>query len=505
VNYGFYDDQWSPVVASGAHSQLIELNTMQYAASESDRYAGIYQTVKLVKGQKYQFQVKGLMRERDANRNEDVYRYRVQWGYSSDGSTDWTRVGNWAELPWDKIDERTSPTGLLSFSTTLTAPSDNITLFIRVWKKWGTAYRDLEVNLDAASLFGMAKSGPIMIGGPVVVVPGAAPATPISSTPTTCGGTNLIANGSFENGFVSGVGKSWQAFNNGGRAAYGFYDEQWPPVIKDGGHGQLIEINTLGLAASDADRYAGIYQIITGLVPGKTYEFSLWGMMRERTNNSDEDAYRYRVQWGYAAAVQGSTESSITSWAELPWNNIYLRTAPGDMQYYSVKIVAPSQTVMIGMRAWKKWGTPGRELDVNLDAIKLTGCSAPLIPPTPCPANTCGCTGTYAVGAGDTLGAIAAKYGTSVEALAAKNNIAPPYYIYTGQQLSVPCDGGVVVIPPQPNPPPQACIWVTVSPGDTLFGLALRYNSTVAQIMERNQLANPNLIYPGQKLCIVDP
>jgi len=42
-------------------------------------------------------------------------------------------------------------------------------------------------------------------------------------------------------------------------------------------------------------------------------------------------------------------------------------------------------------------------------------------------------------------------------------------------------------------------------PGDTLSGLAVKYNSTVAAIMERNQLANPNLIYVGQKLCIPDP
>jgi LysM repeat protein len=35
--------------------------------------------------------------------------------------------------------------------------------------------------------------------------------------------------------------------------------------------------------------------------------------------------------------------------------------------------------------------------------------------------------------------------------------------------------------------------------------LALKYNSSVALIMERNKLANPNLIYVGQKLCIIDP
>lgn len=154
IAYGFYDDQWAAVRADGDHSQLIELNTMQFAASESDRYAGIYQTVKLVKGETYTLKLSGLMRERNPNRAEDRYRYRVQWGYTADGSTDWTKVSNWVELPWDKIDERTAPTGLEGYTTKLQAPSGQITLFFRVWKKWGTAYKELDVNLDAISLVG---------------------------------------------------------------------------------------------------------------------------------------------------------------------------------------------------------------------------------------------------------------------------------------------------------------------------------------------------------------
>ncbi|MEJ5199951.1 MAG: hypothetical protein WHX53_13590, partial [Anaerolineae bacterium] len=95
VTYGFYDDQWAPVRADGAHSQLIEMNTMQPAASEPDRYAGIYQTVNVVKGSKYEFKLSGLVREalKDGMKpdpNDDRYRYRVQWGYTPDGTTDWT-------------------------------------------------------------------------------------------------------------------------------------------------------------------------------------------------------------------------------------------------------------------------------------------------------------------------------------------------------------------------------------------------------------------------------
>lgn len=39
-----------------------------------------------------------------------------------------------------------------------------------------------------------------------------------------------------------------------------------------------------------------------------------------------------------------------------------------------------------------------------------------------------------------------------------------------------------------------------VQPGDTLIDIALRYNLTLAQITLANRLANPNLIFPGQRL-----
>jgi hypothetical protein len=282
ADYGFYDDQWSPVVGDGEHSQLIEINTMQYAASEADRYAGIYQTVNLAPGHRYELRVSAGMRERAPDPLEDPFRYRVQWGYTLDGSTDWQQVSNWMELPFDKIDERTAPTGLQSYSTGFLAPGPRITLFIRAWKKWGTAYKELDVNLDSLSLWGPGVRQPVEPAGPVAILPGPAVSDCGSTSPTSCRGANLIANGSFEGGFsivpgCGAVGSGWGCFTNGGSAGYGFYDEQWSPVVKDGGHGQLIEINTKQFAASEPDRYAGIYQIVRGLRKGATYEFSLWG------------------------------------------------------------------------------------------------------------------------------------------------------------------------------------------------------------------------------------
>ena len=96
---------------------------------------------------------------------------------------------------------------------------------------------------------------------------------------------DVIQNGDFESGFVmipgcGMVGANWGCFTNGGSAAYGFYDDQWTPVVASGLHSQLIEINTKQYAASEPDRFAGIYQTVA-LTRGATYTLKMQGGMRE--------------------------------------------------------------------------------------------------------------------------------------------------------------------------------------------------------------------------------
>src|SRR5947208_13584171 len=42
----------------------------------------------------------------------------------------------------------------------------------------------------------------------------------------------------------------------------------------------------------------------------------------------------------------------------------------------------------------------------------------------------------------------------------------------------------------------------TVAFGDTLSAIAIRYNTTWQRLASYNHLANPNLIFPGQLVCI---
>ena len=43
----------------------------------------------------------------------------------------------------------------------------------------------------------------------------------------------------------------------------------------------------------------------------------------------------------------------------------------------------------------------------------------------------------------------------------------------------------------------------SVQKGDSLFSIAKRYNTTIQEIAELNEIENVNMIYPNQKLLIV--
>lgn len=111
---------------------------------------------------------------------------------------------------------------------------------------------------------------------------------------------------------------------------------------------------------------------------------------------------------------------------------------------------------------------------------------------------------TYVVQYGDTLARIAARYNTTVQAIATANSIYNPNHIYAGQVLVIP-SGGVVYPPPTTPtyPPATGAFWYTVRQGDRLSMIAAAYNTTVYAIAANNSLYNPNLIYPGQRLYIV--
>ncbi|CEP67645.1 Spore coat assembly protein SafA [Moorella glycerini] len=110
--------------------------------------------------------------------------------------------------------------------------------------------------------------------------------------------------------------------------------------------------------------------------------------------------------------------------------------------------------------------------------------------PVPCPGGF-----YYTVQPGDSMYSIAQKFNVSLDALIAANpQVQDPNLIYPGQVLCIP----VKPIMPCPN----GFIYV-VKPGDTLSSIARKFGTTVDQILAANpQITDPNLIYPGQRICI---
>lgn len=94
----------------------------------------------------------------------------------------------------------------------------------------------------------------------------------------------------------------------------------------------------------------------------------------------------------------------------------------------------------------------------------------------------------YVVEAGDTLGEIAFRYGTTVPVLVRLNGLDDPDVLFVGQELRVPR------VPTRPGE------WYEVQPGDTLFAIAQEYNTTVEALIRLNNITTPNLIYPGERL-----
>jgi LysM repeat protein len=112
--------------------------------------------------------------------------------------------------------------------------------------------------------------------------------------------------------------------------------------------------------------------------------------------------------------------------------------------------------------------------------------------------------GTYTVQKGDTLGKIALRYGTTVAELLRLNGLTNPDVLAIGQTLKVPGGSGAApasVGTPKPATGGQGRTY-TVQKGDTLLSIARRYGLTTKQLQAANNIANPDKIFPGQKLVI---
>ncbi|MBM7581883.1 LysM repeat protein [Caldicoprobacter guelmensis] len=61
--------------------------------------------------------------------------------------------------------------------------------------------------------------------------------------------------------------------------------------------------------------------------------------------------------------------------------------------------------------------------------------------------------------------------------------------------------GQLIEIPEEPAPPTKGFYYI-VQPGDTLYKIAQRYNIPLAELIRANQIPPPYIIYPGQRIFI---
>lgn len=94
---------------------------------------------------------------------------------------------------------------------------------------------------------------------------------------------------------------------------------------------------------------------------------------------------------------------------------------------------------------------------------------------------------TYTVRVGDSLSAIASRFGTTVDTLQSANSIRNANLIYPGQVLRVSGQA-------------TSQRTYTVRYGDNLSTIASRLGTTVSHLQSMNGIRNANLIYPGQVL-----
>ncbi|ATO55907.1 LysM peptidoglycan-binding domain-containing protein [Loigolactobacillus coryniformis] len=177
----------------------------------------------------------------------------------------------------------------------------------------------------------------------------------------------------------------------------------------------------------------------------------------QAANNTKKSAIKVgntvKVNFG---ANRWATGESIPSWVK--------------GQNYTVAQVSGTKLLLSGINSW---------LDrSNAEILSVTGTIA----------TSSG--STYTVQSGDTLSGIAAKYGTSVSALASLNGISNADYIYIGQKLTVKGNATAASV----------TSYYTVKSGDTLSAIAAAHGLTTATLAAYNGITNYNMIYTGQQL-----
>ena len=108
---------------------------------------------------------------------------------------------------------------------------------------------------------------------------------------------------------------------------------------------------------------------------------------------------------------------------------------------------------------------------------------------------------------GENLGIIAGRYGVSVNSIQTKNSIQNPNRIRVGQVLLIPSPGEAKSISSKQksnksSKPKTRTVSHTIKKGENLNTIAKKYAVSINDIKRWNKITNADKIYAGQKLKI---
>ena len=156
--FSYRPDDWPWVKEEEGQTQIIRIKD----AELPDRYVGIYQTASVIPGKVYTFTISGLTRTNAGDVKHTDFGYRMEIGFDPSGGHNWKAVDEWIELPWDEQLRQQNEYRFDRYTTTVTADSGKLTVFIRAWKKWADAGEGA-YDIDSVNLTGptLASGGDV--------------------------------------------------------------------------------------------------------------------------------------------------------------------------------------------------------------------------------------------------------------------------------------------------------------------------------------------------------
>lgn len=225
---------------------------------------------------------------------------------------------------------------------------------------------------------------------------------------------------------------------------------------------------------SELDRTETVIRNLTGKTTKPLFRAPFGAVNNNVLAGVGAAGYTHTIQWDIDTVDwKGISASQIT-------NKVMNNVKPGSIVLMHTGAGAPGTPVAL----------PDMITKLKAQGYKFVTVSQMLNLPSSPPASGA----TYTVKAGDTMYSIATRYGVTVSALAAANNISNVNLIRVGQVLKIPGTSS--------TPPPATTVTYTVKPGDTLYSIALRHKVTVASIANANNITNVNLLRVGQVLKI---